>query len=143
MQDKSGSILLVKEDEIDAESFMRTFHHHKITNPLIHALDGHEALKYLRGEAGYGLLLFPCLIVLDLCLPRMNGFEFLNALRQDEKLKQSVVFVGITSASEAEKCALYDLQVAGYIKKESTNQYCLAVLDLIDVYQQYIQLPLK
>ena len=80
-------ILLVEDDEIDAEAVVRAFRRQKIANPLTIVQDGIEALNALRGEGGHKKLLSPYIILLDINLPRMNGIEFLQALRTDPVLK--------------------------------------------------------
>ena len=53
----------------------------------------------------------------DINMPRMNGIEFLQAIRQDSTLDQSIVFVLTTSNNEEDKLAAYDQHIAGYILK--------------------------
>jgi CheY-like chemotaxis protein len=85
-------ILLVDDDEIDIEAIQRSFAEHRIANVLTIAHDGLEAFSMLRGEHGFARLPRPYIILLDLQMPRMNGIEFLRALRQDPELKSSIEF---------------------------------------------------
>src|SRR5690349_16771786 len=114
-------ILLVDDDEVDAEAIFRSFARHKISNPIAHAVDGIEALAFLRGDQQSNPLPRPYIILLDLNMPRMNGLEFLRAIRQDAALKSSVVFILTTSNREEDKWAAYNDQVAGYILKEKAG----------------------
>src|SRR4051794_22973039 len=100
MQHQPVHILLVEDDYIDAENIIRFFQHHHVTNPYTHVIDGVDALNVLRGEGGYARLPRPYLILLDINMPRMNGLEFLQALRRDPELKRSVVFVLTTSTRD-------------------------------------------
>ena len=101
MDGKTVNILLVEDDEIDAEMVMRSLRKVRISNPITIARNGYEALNVLRGEDGYERLPRPYLILLDIKMPRMDGLEFLQAIRQDADLLQSIVFVLTTSSHEA------------------------------------------
>ena len=115
-------ILLVEDDPVDAESIMRTFKRHQINTPFTHVVDGIEALHALRGEHGYDPLPKPYIILLDINMPRMNGLEFLSALRRDPTLRQSVVFVLTTSNREEDIMAAYNQQIAGYLLKAKVSE---------------------
>lgn len=91
------NLLLVEDDEVDVQGLKRAFAKSRIGNPITVARDGIEALEILRGENGQAKLAKPHLILLDLNMPRMNGLEFLEAIRADEDLKTSVVFMITTS----------------------------------------------
>lgn len=87
------TILLVDDDEVDAMAVLRAFKKHGISNPIVVAGDGLEAMEILRGDNGREPLSRPFLILLDLNMPRMDGWEFLDALRRDSALKGSLVYV--------------------------------------------------
>jgi len=59
----------------------------------------------------------PCLIMLDLNMPRMGGIEFLEELRSDPLLRRILVFVMTTSAAPEDRMKAYDMNVAGYMLK--------------------------
>ncbi|RUP22418.1 response regulator, partial [Methylobacterium sp.] len=75
------NILLVDDDEVDVQGLKRAFKKSKIGNPITVARDGIEALEILRGQNGRERLPKPHLVLLDLNMPRMNGIEFLEAVR--------------------------------------------------------------
>ena len=131
------SILMVDDDSIDVEMFRRSLERHKITNPLYLAQDGEEALSMLKDEA----VPKPLIIVLDLNMPRMDGIEFLQALRQDEQYQDSVVFVMTTSNADSDKVEAYNFNVAGYMVKSELGENFLDAVNLIDRYWKTIQLP--
>lgn len=137
---KTVEVLLVEDDEIDAEALKRAFQKQKIANPIIVAEDGIEALKILRGE-GNGPVHKPHVILLDLNLPRMNGIEFLEELRADEDLRQSVVFVLTTSDDDRDVLAAYDNQVAGYMVKSRVGEDFVDMINMLDCYWRVIELP--
>ena len=113
------NILLIEDDEVDVMTVKRAFKKGNIMNPLYVAGDGLEALAMLRGEAGKPSLI-PIdrrIILLDLNMPKMNGLEFLKALRSDSALGHIPVVVLTTSNEEKDRIQAYDLNVAGYILK--------------------------
>jgi len=135
------NILLVEDDEVDAEAVVRAFRRQKIANPLTIVRDGLEALEALRGEAGHPKLSYPYIILLDINMPRMNGIEFLQALRNDTGLKQSVVFVLTTSNRDEDKMSAYDQQVAGYLLKSRTGTDFDDLISLLSYYQEVVEFP--
>lgn len=138
---KDVSILLVEDDDIDAKSVERALQKLKIINPLIRAKDGVDALDLLRGNKDKAPLAKPYIILLDLNMPRMNGIEFLHALRNDPDIQDSIVFVLTTSNADEDKVAAYKEHIAGYIVKSSVQDDFLDVLGLIDHYWRVVSFP--
>jgi DNA-binding NarL/FixJ family response regulator len=85
----------------------------QIANGLVHVVNGEDALEYLRGEANEK----PCVIFLDLNMPKMNGIEFLKVRKEDDELKQIPVVVFTTSEDDEGRIDNLQLDVAGYIIK--------------------------
>ena len=113
------NILLIEDDEVDVMTVKRAFKKGNITNPLYVAGNGLEALHMLRGEAGRPSLI-PIdrrIILLDLNMPKMNGLEFLKALRADSTIGHIPVVILTTSNEEKDRIQAYHLNVAGYILK--------------------------
>jgi len=135
------SILLVEDDEIDAEGIRRAFARMRIANPLTVARDGVEGLQILRGEDGQPRFPTPHIILLDLNMPRMTGLEFLDAIRKDPKLHSSVVFVLSTSAEESDKVQAYDYNVAGYIHKTRAGETFMEAVAMLDHYWRLVEFP--
>lgn len=131
------NILLVEDDDIDAMSIERSIRKMRLLNPLTRAVDGVDALAMLRN----GTISRPYIILLDLNMPRMGGLEFLKALRDDEALSDSIVFVLTTSSNEAEIYAAYKKNIAGYIVKSSLSQDFNKVLTFLDHYWRLVVLP--
>lgn len=134
-------ILLVEDDPVDAESIMRTFKRYQLNTPFTHVVDGVEALHALRGEHGYDPIPKPYLILLDINMPRMNGLEFLSALRRDPNLRHSVVFVLTTSDREEDITAAYGRQIAGYLLKSKVSEDFLEFIKLLNLYRVMIEMP--
>src|SRR4051812_35254253 len=114
-------ILLVEDDEIDIEVLQRAFRHQHILNPVRCVYNGREALHVLRDEQAASRLPRPYIILTDINMPQMNGFELLRALRTDRLLKRSVVFVLTSSQQDEDIMEAYDYQVAGYFAKSDVG----------------------
>ena len=113
-------ILLVEDDDIDAENVIRAFKRNKITNPLFIAENGEEALNFLFHKDKYedlGRYPRPCIILLDLNMPVMSGIEFLEAVKADYHLKRIPVVVLTSSKAEEDVVKSYDLQASAYVSK--------------------------
>lgn len=141
MKGQLVQILLVEDDEIDAEAIVRGFQKQQIDNPITVVSNGIEALNALRGEGGYERIPAPYLILLDLNMPRMNGIEFLQALRQDPQLKSSIVFVLTTSNSDRDKLAAYREQIAGYLLKQRSGINFADLVGMLDFYWRVVEFP--
>jgi len=135
------SILLVEDDDGDAKAVRRAFANAKIAHPILRAVDGIDALDVMRGTAGKAKLPSPYLMLVDLNLPRMNGLQLVKALRADDNLRHTIVFVLSTSSREEDKMAAYDLNVAGYILKATAGQDFLNLVDLMGCYGRIVELP--
>jgi CheY-like chemotaxis protein len=95
-------ILLVEDNPTDAELCIRALHKHKLANRLVWLKDGAEALDFLfrtGAYAGGNAHNDPNLILLDLRLPKVDGFEVLHRIKTDERLKIIPVVV-LTSSKE-------------------------------------------
>jgi CheY-like chemotaxis protein len=135
------NILLVEDDDGDAKAIQRAFKEVKIVNPIVRAVDGIEALEILRGTNGRQKLEWPYLMLVDLNMPRMNGIQMVEALRDDARLCRAIVFMLTTSKREEDRIAAYDLNVAGYILKERAGEDFLRLVNLVDSYWKIVQLP--
>ena len=142
MSEKSLNILLVEDDDLDVMNVRRAFKKNNIANPLYVAKDGVEALAMLRGEQGAPAM--PAerrIILLDLNMPRMNGIEFLRALRADPVLRPVPVIVLTTSDEERDKVGVYNLNVAGYILKPVTLVSFVETMATLNKYWMLSELP--
>jgi CheY-like chemotaxis protein len=134
-------LLLVEDDEVDAEAIVRAFRRQNLKNPITIVSDGFDALCVLRGECGKTRLRPPYLILLDLNMPRMNGVEFLHILRHDPNLLASIVFVLTTSDSDQDKLAAYHAQIAGYFLKQRAGENFIDLVALLSRYWRMIEFP--
>ncbi len=131
-------ILLVEDDRVDAMTVKRALKDLNVTNLLVHTLNGEEALNHLRAKHNGDR---PCVILLDLNMPRMNGVEFLKVAKADDKLKLIPVVVLTTSHEEQDVVASFKLGVAGYIVKPVDYKKFVEAMRTIDIYWTLSELP--
>lgn len=130
-------ILLVEDDEVDTMTVKRSLKDLHVHNSLITVSNGEEALDYLRDEQHQR----PCIILLDINMPKMNGIEFLTVAKNDDKLKKIPVIVLTTSKEEQDKLDSFELGVAGYMIKPCTYEKFLELLRTINGYWTVSELP--
>jgi CheY-like chemotaxis protein len=132
-------ILLVEDDTVDARTVKRALDDLGAATPLIHLTNGEEALRYLRNDQNER----PCIILLDLNMPRMNGIEFLRAIKDEENLKTIPVIVLTTSREGRDVLDTFDLSVAGYVVKPVDYKRFVDTIRTIDRYWSLSQLPME
>ena len=135
------TILLVEDDDVAAESVVRGLQRMGAPFPVVWAEDGAVALAALRGEDPQRRVPRPRLILLDLNMPRMNGHEFLQALRADEKLTDDIVFVLTTSDADTDRVRAYHQHVAGYMVKAAVGPQFSRLAQLLIDYQASVRWP--
>ncbi len=141
MEDTAITLLLVDDDDVDVEAVQRALKHARIANPVVRARDGVEALDILRGTGGQEQITSPYLILLDLQMPRMNGFQVLEQIREDERLRTSVVFVLTTSQAERDRLKAYEQHVAGYIAKSNAGADFSNLVEMLRMYWRIVEFP--
>jgi two-component system, response regulator len=117
---RNNPILLVEDNPSDADLTRRALFRGHISNQLVVAEDGQEALDYLRGEgtfAGRAVSETPSVVLLDLKLPKVAGLDVLRAVRADARFKRVPVVILTSSKAEEDVAAGYDLGVNSYIRK--------------------------
>jgi CheY-like chemotaxis protein len=114
------SILLVEDNPDDEALAIRALKRHHISNEIIVARDGVEALDYLFGRGthvGRDTSIKPTVVLLDLKLPRVDGLEVLRQLRADDRTRLLPVVVLTTSNEEQDMLSSYSLGCNSYIRK--------------------------
>jgi len=113
-------ILLVDDNDDDAELTIMAFTKAHISNPLVRAKDGIEALDYLlaRGpHAGRDINDIPAVILLDLNMPRLDGISVLKAIRADPRIRHIPIAILTSSNEDKDRLAAYDNYVNSYVRK--------------------------
>ena len=134
MMIQEQTILLVEDNDDDAELALMAFRRAKITNPLVRARDGVEALDYLfaRGKhASKDPRDLPAVTLLDLNLPRISGLEVLKAVRADERTKHLPIVILTSSNEDKDRLGAYDHFANSYvIKPVDYDKFVAATLQL-------------
>ena len=113
-------ILLVEDSEADEALTLRALTKSKVTNPVVVARDGVEALDYLFAQGAHSnrpSAAMPQLVLLDLKLPKVDGLDVLKALRADERTKLLPVVVLTSSNEEKDLIRSYTLGANSYVRK--------------------------
>jgi CheY-like chemotaxis protein len=131
------AIFLVEDDQVDAMTVRRALKELHVINRLEHVENGEEALAYLCNPASER----PCLILLDLNMPVMNGIEFLQAVKAAPELKRIPVVVLTTSDEQKDKVETFDLGVAGYMRKPVDYRQFVEIIRTIDAYWTLSESP--
>lgn len=131
------AILLVEDDLVDAMTVRRALRELHVTNRLEHVENGEQALEYLR-DPGKDR---PCIILLDLNMPVMNGIEFLQSAKADKDLKRIPVIVFTTSGEQRDVLESFQLGVAGYMRKPVDYRQFVETIRSIDAYWTISELP--
>ncbi len=115
----SVRILLVDDSATDAELCIDTLQKHDLADQLTWVKDGAEALEYLFLEGRYANrpATPPQLILLDLAMPKVNGFDVLRRIRSDARTKSIPVVVMTSSQEDRDITESYDLGVNSYVSK--------------------------
>lgn len=137
MKTPTKPILLVEDDEVDVMTIRRALKEIHVTNPVLPQENGERALAYLRDPASEA----PCIILLDLNMPVMNGIEFLEVVKSDERLRRFPVIVLTTSEEQQDKVNSFNFSVAGYMAKPVDYRQFVEVIRSIDLYWSISETP--
>ena len=137
MRVKNKPILLVEDDRVDMMTVIRALKQIQVTNTVVHLENGEDALRHLQDEKSEK----PCLILLDLNMPVMNGIEFLEAVKDDEQMMRIPIVVLTTSVEQQDKLSSFDFGVAGYMAKPVDSGQFVEVMRSIDAYWTISEMP--
>ena len=135
-------ILLVEDNPGDVRLTMEALKDDKIRNHITVMPDGVEALAYLRREAKYQDAVRPDLILLDLNLPKKNGREVLQEIKNDPNLRRIPVCVLTGSKAEEDIVKSYDLYANCYVTKPfDLDQFIQVVKTIQEFWFTVVKLP--
>ncbi|MBB5473049.1 response regulator [Cellulomonas hominis] len=135
-------VLLVEDDPGDVLMTREAFEDNKVANRLAVVSDGVSALAYLRKEGEHADARTPDLVLLDLNLPRMDGREVLEAMKNDDALRSIPVVVLTTSEAEEDVVRSYSLHANAYVTKPVDFERFIEVVRQIDeFFVEVVRLP--
>ena len=132
------TFLIVDDDDVAVMGMKRAISKIGLTNPTEVARDGEEALSIIRDRQND---LKPYIVTLDLNMPRMGGLQFLEEVRRDPALQDSVIFVVTTSDAPADITQAYAKNIAGYVVKDNAYETLKQAIDMLKSYVSVIRLP--
>ncbi len=142
MKKQQFSLLVVEDDDVDVMNIKRALKKNELDLPFDRAANGLEALEILNQKFQVNGNLDKMVILLDLNMPKMNGIEFLQALRNDDRFRALPVVVLTTSAQQQDLEAAYNLNVAGYIVKPVEFYRFVEVMKVVSCYWSLCAMPM-
>lgn len=143
---ENKAILLVEDNPDDQALLLRAMKKNHIANEIVIANDGVEALDYLfaRGKfEGRDVNVLPELVLLDLKLPKIGGFEVLQKLRADERTKYVPVVVLTSSVEDADMIRSYDLGANSFVQKPVDFEEFVSAAANLGLYWLVINKPVN
>lgn len=135
-------ILLVEDSPSDAAMTIEALRDGRIMNELTVATDGEMAMAMLRRQGNYHDAARPDLIILDLNLPKMDGREVLDIVKNDQDLMAIPVVVLTSSSAESDIVKSYQLHANSYVTKPvGLDAFLAAVRGIEDFWLSVVQLP--
>jgi chemotaxis family two-component system response regulator Rcp1 len=131
---RPADILLVEDNPGDAELTMEALQEGRWVNRITLAKDGMEAMAFLNREGSFQDAHSPDLILLDLNLPKKNGFEVLKEIRENPKLARIPVVILTSSQAERDILRGYDLHANCFVSKPVELDELLNVVKSIGVF---------
>lgn len=139
---KAINILLVEDNPADVRLTKEALKDAKVKNELFVVEDGVAAMAFLKRQEGYGDAPRPDLILLDLNLPKKDGREVLQEIKQDESLRLIPVVVLTTSRAEEDVLRSYNLHANCYVTKPvDLDQFIRIVRSIEDFWLTIVRLP--
>ena len=140
----SIDVLLLEDEAADAYLVKVALKENKALVRLHHVLDGREGMGFLQKNGDYSNAPRPDLILLDLNMPGMNGYEFLTFVKSDDSFKSIPIVVLTTSDVESDIVCVYQLGAASYITKPTGMDSFISMIDkLSDYWINVVSLPYR
>ena len=130
-------VLYVEDEHNDVLLMRRAWAKVGVANPLQAVIDGEEALRYLSGEGQYANRVdhpMPCLVLLDLKMPKMTGLDVLRWIRSQPALQGLRVIIYSSSRLPLDINAAHALRIDAYVVKPGTYDEWVAMVDNLNVY---------
>ena len=127
-------VLLAEDDDNHAVIILRTLHRHSLVADVDRVRDGEEVLTYLRAEGRYANKPLPDLVLLDLKIPKIDGHEVLEQIKQDPHLRPIPTVILSTSDTVRDRAKAYRRQANSYLVKPADFAKFRELLDDLITY---------
>jgi chemotaxis family two-component system response regulator Rcp1 len=139
---KEIEVLVIEDNEGDVRLIKEAFKDSRVVNKFSVVGDGEQALDYLNRRGKYELSSRPDLILLDLNLPKMNGFDVLTEVKSNPSIQKIPVIIFSSSTSENDVLRSYDLKANSYVSKPTDfNEFLNVVRTIDEFWFQTVKLP--
>jgi two-component system response regulator len=138
------AILLVEDNDDDAELTFMAFRDARIVNPLVRVSNGVEALDYLFARGAHASRDpddQPAVVLLDLNLPLLSGIEVLKAVRAEARTRHLPVVVLTSSLEDRDRIAAYDQHANSYVQKPVDYDQFVKAADQLGLYWTVVNKP--
>lgn len=132
-----GAIVIVEDNPDDLELTLRALRHHHLSNQVVIARDGAEALEIVLGEEAQA----PALILLDLKLPKLSGHEVLQALRRETRTALIPVVILTSSIEDEDVVMAYESGANSYVRKPVVFSDLIAAVQQLGLYWLLLNEP--
>ncbi|MGB8831978.1 MAG: response regulator [Candidatus Sulfotelmatobacter sp.] len=144
MMVEQQTILLVEDNDDDAELTLRALTRAKVKNPLVRARDGEDALDYLFGRgkyAGRDVRELPAVTLLDINMPKISGLEVLKEIRADERTRHLPVVVLTSSNEDKDRLTAYTHFANSYVIKPVDYDQFVTAASQLGLYWLVLNAP--
>jgi two-component system, response regulator len=144
MMVEEQTILLVEDNDDDAELTLRALTRAKVKNPLVRARDGEDALDYLFGRgkyAGRDVRELPAVTLLDINMPKISGLEVLKEIRADERTRHLPVVVLTSSNEDKDRLTAYTHFANSYVIKPVDYDQFVTAASQLGLYWLVLNAP--
>jgi two-component system response regulator len=144
MLEPHRTILLVEDDDDDAELAVRAFQEAKVKYPLARVHDGVEALDYLFARGNYSgrdAHDLPVFVLLDLNIPKISGLKVLEAIRADKGTRHLPVIVLSSSGEERDRLGAYNHFANSYVVKPLDYDQFISAMQQLSIYWTLLNTP--
>ena len=141
---RGSVILLVEDNDADAELTLMAFAEAHVSNSIVRVCDGLEALDYLFAGGAYGgrsVENLPAMVLLDLNMPRLDGIDVLKAIRSDARTKHLPVIILTSSDQDRDRLAAYEHHANSYVRKPVEYDSFVNAARELGMYWLVLNLP--
>ncbi len=139
---KEIEVLVIEDNEGDVRLIKEAFKDSLIVNKFSVVGDGEQALDYLNKRGKYESSTRPDLIILDLNLPKMNGFDVLTEVKSNPAIQKIPIIIFSSSTSDSDVLRSYDLKANSYVSKPTDfNEFLNVVRTIDEFWFQTVKLP--